>query len=85
MTYTWYKLFTLTDFLASELVSRTLRVNLETEGQKDILITRGNEIGVVYENTLLIVGMNGKNPYSRDGLAVYLDADQNVWLGVNPT
>lgn len=85
MTYTWYNLFVLTDFLATGLVSRVLQVNLETAGQKDILITKGNEVGIVYENTYLILNMRGDNPYTRDNIAVYLDPDQNVWLGINPT
>ncbi len=70
------------EFLAEELVSRTLHVIMEGVGQKDILITKGNEMSVVYEGTLLPVNFKGDNPYVRDGLAVYLDAQNDVWLGI---
>lgn len=80
--YTWFNLFYLPDFLSSGLISRTLRVNLETLGQKDILITHGNEVGVIYDGNFLVVKMGGDNPFIRDDYAVFLDSDQNVWFGI---
>ncbi len=82
MIYDWYNLFNKADFLVEGLVSRNLHVNIDGVGQKDILITKANEMSVVYGGTLLVVGFNGANPYTRDGYAVYLDAQDDVWLGL---
>ena len=86
MNYQWFLIFNLTEFLATNLVSRTVKAVLEGIGQKDILITRGNEVSMIYEDVLLPIGFNTDNPYLREGedntYAVYKDASQNVWLGV---
>lgn len=80
--FNWYKLFSLTEFLESDLTSRKLTVLLSEVGQKDILITRGNLIGITYEDVFLPIEFNGLNPYSRDGYAVYRDKSNDVWLGI---
>jgi hypothetical protein len=82
ITYDWYKLFSLPEFLATGLVSRTLTVFLEDRGAKEILITKGNTIGVTYEGVFLPVGFAGRNPFERDSLAVFEDFEQNIWLGI---
>lgn len=55
-------------------------------GQKDILITRSNEVSIVYEDVFLPVVFRGQNPYSFAGTdktyAVYLDDNNDVWLGI---
>jgi len=82
MTFDWYRLFSLPDFLATGLVSRTLAVSLEGIGEKSILITRGNAVGITYEDEFLPIGSIGKNPYVRSSYAVYKDAEDFVWLGI---
>jgi len=85
-TYTWYKIFNLTEFLATELVSRVYKLLLNGIGEKDILVTRGNEVSIVYEDTFLPIGFAGDNPYVRAGdddtYAIYKDSNEDVWLGV---
>lgn len=86
MNYQWFLIFNLTEFLATGLVSRTVQAVLEGIGQKDILITKGNEVSIVYEDVFLPIGFTGDNPYSREGeaktYAVYKDTSENVWLGI---
>lgn len=82
MQYNWYNLFNLTDWLATGLVSRTLSVNLDKDGAKEILITQGNETALTFDDVFLILQFNGSNPYARDGRAVYLDENQDVWIGI---
>jgi len=82
MTFDWYKLFSLSDFLAEELTSRELIVLLETLGRTTVLISRGNLVSIMYKNVYLPVNYVDQNPYIDSGLASYLDADNNVWLGV---
>ncbi len=86
MTFNWFQLFNMTEFLALELVSKTYQVILEGIGQKDILVTRGNEVSIIYEDVLLAVEFQSDNPFTREGddatYGVYLDADDNVWLGI---
>lgn len=80
--YDWYNLFSLTEFEAADLVSRSITVVLEGVGEKEILITKGNTTGITYEGVFLPVNFLGKNPFEFEEYAVYLDADNNVWLGL---
>lgn len=82
MIFDWYKIFNLQDFLDLDLVSRTYTVSLEGIGQKDILVTKGNSVSVIYEDVLLPINFADKNPYVRDTFAVYKDDDDNVYVGV---
>jgi hypothetical protein len=86
MIFDWFNLISLAQFLDSGLVSQTLTPILAEYGQKTILITRGNETGITYEDLFLAVNFNGENPWVLKGdsghRAIYLDTDQNVWLGI---
>lgn len=86
MIFNWFKVFNLTEFLATGLVSKTYLLILEGVGQKDVLVTYGNEISIVYEDVLLPVQFQGDNPFTRIGdngtYAVYKDAAEDVWLGI---
>lgn len=81
MLYNWYKIFNKTDFLNTGLVSRTYSLNLDGLGQKDILVTTGNVLGVTYEGTFLALTEGGKNPFAWEGLALYINGDNDVFLG----
>lgn len=82
MIYDWYKIFNLTEFLALGLVSRTYTLNLEGIGQKDILATLGKTTAITYEDVILSVNLNSKNPFEFGGYAVYLSESQDVYLGI---
>ncbi len=80
----WYKLFNMTEWLATELVSRNLSVYLDGVGQKEILITQGNETGVMIDDVFLIVNFNDNNPFQFGDRAVYQDENDDVWVGLTP-
>ena len=78
----WFKIFNITEFNALDMVSKTYVLNLEGLGQKSILATKGVTHGITYEGVFLSVGMINRYPFAIDGHAVYLDADMNVYLGI---
>lgn len=80
--FDWYKIFLKTDFEALDLVSQNLSVFLDGIGQKEILVTKGNLLGITYEDEFLAVNFEGQNPHQKGNYAVYLDADNYVWLGI---
>lgn len=89
MNFDWFKLFNLDDFNDLDLVSRKLTVSLETYGEKEILITKGNMVSLVFEDVIMPIGFEDDNPFIREGdegtYAAYLDAEDNVWLGIEVT
>ena len=82
MEFNWFILFNRSEFEGLDLVSRLLNVTLEGIGEKEILITQGNELAITYEGVFLPVSFTGKNPFLKDSLAVFEDANENIWLGV---
>jgi hypothetical protein len=82
MIFNWYKLFNKAEFLSDGLVSRTLTLNLEGLGQKEVHVTFGNLLSITYEGVFLSLDLNDKNPFYFEGHSVYLDADDDVWLGI---
>lgn len=81
MLFDWYRIFNLDDFLATGLVSRSLRINFLGIGVKTVHITRGNLVSVQVDDAFVPLEMNGENPYMFDNRAVYLDVHRDVWLG----
>lgn len=82
MNYNWYKIFNLAAFTALGLVSQTYTLELEDLGQKDILVTKGNHVSMLYEGVYLTLEFNDQNPFAFDGHAIYLDEAGDVWLGI---
>jgi hypothetical protein len=82
MTFDWYKIVNRAEFLATGLVSRELELVLEGVGTKTVMIVVGNLFSLVYEGVLLSIGVTEENPFAFDGYAVYVDANDDVWLGI---
>lgn len=80
--FNWFKIFNKTEFLAAELVSKTYTLNLEAIGQKDILVTLGNALGVTYDGIFLYLVDGGANPFEWESHALYIDANNDVFLGI---
>ncbi len=80
--WNWFKIFNLDEFLATELVSRTYTLNLVGIGEKDILVTQGNEVGMVYEGVFLVLNFADANPFVFEALGIYKDSNNDVFLGV---
>lgn len=80
--YTVFKLFNLVDFQATGLVARELDVVLEGIGEKKILITNSNYVSILYDGVFLPINLNNKNPFEFGSRAVFLDPNNDVWLGL---
>ncbi len=79
---TWYKVINLTEFNATNLVSRTVSIPLGQLGTKDILVTKGNQVSLLYDGTFLSIDLNNINPFEMDNRLVYLDDSNDIWLGL---
>ena len=82
MNYDWYKIFNLTEFQARALTSVEYEVILEDLGLKTILVTKGVKTSVYFDDVFLTVQLNEDNPFEFEDRAVYLDANNDVWVGV---
>lgn len=82
MTYDWFNVFNKTEFEALDLVSKTYEVIFEGVGKKEILVTKGNYLSVLIDEIFLSVNLNDKNPFEFEDYAVYLDEDNDVWIGI---
>lgn len=82
MTYNWYKIFNLTEFEALDLPSRAYTSILEEIGERTILVTKGNKTSILYEGVFLPINNFDKNPFEFDGYAVYIDENDDVYLGI---
>jgi hypothetical protein len=82
ITYDWYKIFNKTEFEALGLVSRMYSLVLEEIGLKEILVTKSNYLSLTYEGIFLSLAVNDKNPFEFEGHAIYLDDNNDVFLGI---
>ena len=82
MIFDWYKLFNLVEFNNLGLVSRELTLDLEDLGETSIRITKGNYTSILYDDVFLPINMVDENPFVFEGYAVYLDANNDVFLGI---
>lgn len=81
MNYDWFKIFNHQEFLKTGLTSRNLNLFLSEYGQRQVMITRGDLVSLVLDDVILPVEFMGKNPYVRDGRAIYKDENGDVFLG----
>lgn len=80
--YDWYLIFNKAEFEALGLVSKTYSLDLEGLGEKEIQVFEGNFISIVYDGVMLPVNMNLKNPFEFEGYAIYIDENEDIFLGV---
>ncbi len=80
--YDWYYITNLADFIASALPSREIILNFPNFGLQTILLTSGDTYSLIFNNVMLSIGLNNKNPFTFDSYAVYYDSEQGVWLGI---
>ena len=78
----WFNLFNLSDFQAEDLVSRTLKFSLGSYGVKEILVTIGNNVNILYDGVFLSLNLNDKNPFVFEDRAIFIDDNNDVWLGI---
>jgi hypothetical protein len=82
MTYDWYKIINMDDFQALGLPSKSVEVILEGIGLREVLITQGVNVSLLYDDVFLSVNMNDRNPLEFDDHACYIDANNDIWLGI---
>jgi hypothetical protein len=82
MTYNAYKIFNLSEFEDTGLTSRKVTAFLSGLGQREVLITKGNLISVLFDGVFLSLDLNDANPFEFEDRAVFLDPDGEVWVGV---
>jgi hypothetical protein len=80
--FNWYRLFNYDEFLSTSLVSKTITVALEDIGEVPVLIVQGNVTSIVYDDVMLSISLNEKNPFRYGNYAVFLDDNNDVWLGI---
>lgn len=83
---TWYKTYNLIAFLATSLVSRTKTFPLYNVGDVDITIVNGNLTSIVFDDLagkpkMLPIDLNENNPFVFEGYGVYLDGNNDIWIG----
>lgn len=72
----------MTEFLATGLTSKNYEVQLEGIGLENILVTKGNLISVLFLETFLSIDLNDLNPFVFEDKIVWLDPNNDVWVGV---
>ncbi len=83
MAFDAYKLFNAVEFEDTGLISRTLKVELSNLGNREILVTKTEELlSIVYEGVMLSANLNEKNPFEFEEMGIYIDEDDDVWLGI---
>ena len=82
MIYDWYRIFNLTEFLALGLYSKVYTFNLQDIGIRDVLVTSGKTTAITYEDSMLSLNLNGKNPFQFEGKSVYVAENNDVYLGI---
>lgn len=82
MNYTWFLIFNLAEFISLDLGSKTYTLNLDGVGEKDILVTSGNLVSITYDGIVLSINLNTKNPFEFEDHAIYVDDNDDVYLGI---
>lgn len=82
MTYDVFKIINLDEFNALDLVSRNVSGLFGELGFKEVLVTKGNMVSILYEGVFLSINLNDKNPFEFDGHSIFLDPNNDLWLGI---
>lgn len=80
--FTWYYIFNTDEFDALDIPSQSLTLILGDIGSQEVTIFKGNFYGIKFDDVLLCVNVNDRNPFQFEGYAIYLDDENNIWLGI---
>jgi hypothetical protein len=80
MIYDWYELFNLSE--VNSRVSFEKTMILEGLGQKTILVVNGETTSIIYDDIMLSINLNDRIPFEFEGHVVFLDSNNNIWLGI---
>lgn len=81
MIFDWYKIFNITEFDLLGLFSKSYTYELQDIGLKTLLVCKGVRYSILVDDIFLVVNLNDKNPYYRDGWAVQRLDNGDVYLG----
>lgn len=82
MQFTWFRLFNASEFADLDLVSKEYTVNLAGVGPKTFLVTNGDLLSILYDDVFLSLNMNDQNPFYFEGLAVFINEVDDVFIGI---
>lgn len=80
--FDWFRLFNMENFTQSDLVSYEFQAVLGQYGLKDVLVTKGNKTGVLIDDVFMCIEMNDKNPTRFGERALFIDENDDVWIGI---
>lgn len=80
--FKWYQVFNLDSFLEAGLVSREYKIAIAGVGEKTIVAFSAVGVSILVDDIFLTIGLNEKNPMRFDTYAVFLDENDDVWLGI---
>lgn len=86
-----YKIINLNDFDALDIPRYDFSIKTPELDVQQISIFKANLYNVMFLNLLFTVGLNDKNPVLKVNedlnlrVAVYVDADRNLWVGYEDT
>lgn len=79
--FDWFRLFNMEEFTDSDLPSYEFQAICGDYGLKDFIATKGNKTGVLIDDVFLCVDMNDKNPTRFGERALFLDENDDIWIG----
>lgn len=82
MIVNWYKIGNKAEFEAKNIPQEVFTQELEDLGQQEIVFLKGFNFSVIFMGEVLMVGMNGRNPFFRNKASCYIDPEtSDVWVG----
>ncbi len=82
MTVAWYNIGNKAEFEAKGIPQEVFTKELEDLGQQEIVFIKGFSFSVIFMGEMLMVGMNGRNPFYKNKASCYIDPETlDVWVG----
>lgn len=82
MTVNWYNIGNRNEFEAKGIPQEAFTKELEDLGQQEIVFLKGFSFSVIFMGEMLMVGMNGRNPFYKNKASCYIDPEtSDVWVG----
>lgn len=82
MTVNWYNIGNKAEFEAKGIPQEAFTKELEDLGQQEIVFIKGFSFSVIFMGEMLMVGMNGRNPFYKNKASCYIDPEtSDVWVG----
>ena len=82
MIYDWFKTFNKAEFEALGIPSKVYEYFFTGIGRKEVMATSGNYLSVLFDDIFLTINLNDKNPFEFEDYAIYLDDNDDVWIGI---